>query len=1132
MKKNVLGDRSAKRAAELIKPKRERAPGLVERRSRVETAITEKLEERSVKDIPACGGHNADLLSKNVIKLTTKYNHDSKGSLNSKCYTSEVSIIMRSTQLIRLGTVYLLFGFRILGQVDSGAIGGFVLDPSNRSIAGAEIRIENAVQSYVRSGHSNATGYFEFDGLPPAAYRIFVTASSFAPLTTQLIHLEVDRRLRFDLHVAVAGQETQFTVNANASAIQTESSELGAVLDQGLVNGLPLNERDFLHLALLLPGVAPPVAGSQLSTRGTFAMHANGGREEANNFLLDGVDNNDSDTRGYVLQPSVDAIQEFKIATNSYSAEYGSAAAGQVNIITRSGTNQFHGAIYDYLRNRDLDARNFFDGSLKPQYIRNQFGSGFGGPIVRNSTFFYVNFEGLRQTQGQTQLGTVPTAAVRSGDLSSLGVNVVNPFTGMSFPGAIIPPSLISPHAAQVLSLFPLPDLPGNSGNYLGNPIGTNIQDQGSGRLDQRIGDGTRLTLRYNYGRRDLFEPFTENQTELPGFGDYVLDRGHNALIHYERVFGPNSIHSALVGFSRAVRQVFSQNYKADVNRLWGVSYLPTVPRDFGYPGISVTGYSRAGDVASLPIDRANNTWHFADTLTFIRGAHSLKVGGEVRALQLNGYVEVYSRGQINFTGALTNSGIGDLLLGLPTLAIKSRYTGPQTLRSKSVDGYVQDDWKVSRDLTLNLGLRYEYDSPATDPTDRMSTFNFATGITAQVGTNGISRSGTHGWNGGFGPRVGFAWSPLRQTVLRGGYGIYYDPGMFVVDSALYYNPPFFTISVYFPSTTSLISLNNPFAASNGYVPPAALSILSPDFKPSYAQHWNLNVQREVERIGVFSIAYAGAKGTHLARSLDINQPFPGPGTISSRAPFPAYSNILKTESGGNSQYQSLQACFKRQLSYGLSMLASYTYSKSIDDTSAFLPTASDQNFPQNSHNYRLERGLSSYDVPNVATFGSVYAIPGAKRWTRGFELSAIVTAESGQPFTPKLSSDNSNTGNSGGNFGIDRPNVLHSAALANPSPGEWFDVTAFAIPPKYTWGNAGRNILRGPALFTADLSLRRTFALRERIRLTAEAQSFNTLNRANFNLPNAFADQPLTFGKIFSAKDPRQIQFALRLAF
>jgi hypothetical protein len=416
-----------------------------------------------------------------------------------------------------------------------------------------------------------------------------------------------------------------------------------------------------------------------------------------------------------------------------------------------------------------------------------------------------------------------------------------------------------------------------------------------------------------------------------------------------------------------------------------------------------------------------------------------------------------------------------------------------------------------------------------------MATFDFQTGQTVQVGTDGFSRSGTRPKEDDFAPRVGFAWSPMSHTVIRGGYGIYYDSGMFVVNSSLYFNPPYFTTSVYFPSATSLITLANPFATSNGFVPPAALSIISPDFVPAYVQQWNFNIQHEVERVGTFTIAFAGSKGTDLPRSLDINQPIPGPGDVVSAAPYPAFSNIRMTESGGNSEYQSLQISFNRQLASRLRVLAAYTFSKSIDDTSAFLPTIADVNFPQNSHNFGLERALSSFDTPNRATVALLYRIPGASRWTRGFEASSIITAQSGQPFTPTLSPDDdpSHTGDTGNSVGgVVRPNVLFNPALSNPTPQEWFNTAAFAIPAQYTFGDAGRNILRGPGLATVDFSLRRAFALREGMSLTAEAQSFNMLNRTNFNLPDAFADQPLTFGKIFSAKDPRQIQFALRLAF
>ncbi len=935
-----------------------------------------------------------------------------------------------------------------------------------------------------RSLQTTYSGFYEFDGLPPSQYSLDVTVASFAQLTTQ-VQIEVDHRARLDLRPPLAVQGQSIAVTAQVPATNSDSSDLGAVLDQRLIGDLPLNERDFLQLALLLPGTTTPVEGSQLSTRGTFAMHANGGREENNNFLLDGVDNNDSDTRGYVLQPSVDAIQEFKIATNSYSAEYGVASAGQVNVVTRSGSNTFHGSLYDYLRNRDLDARNFFDVQASPNSSGISLARRSGDLSSGTRLFSSPAMKGCGKTRVRHNL--VLCQRRRSGEaifrVSERRCLIRLQVSHLRMTQ--IPASLISTHSAQVLALFPQPNLPSDSGNYLGNPIGTNQQDEGTMRVDHRISASSQLNLRYSYGRQNIFEPYAENQTELPGFGDFVYNRGHNALIRYEKTISARTLNSTLIGFNRAVRQVLVQNHSTNVDQLWGVNYLPETPRDFGYPGIAVTGYSRVGDVASLPINRADNTFQVGDTLTMIRGSHSIKIGAELRDLQLNGYVEVYSRGQISFTGALTGSGIGDLLLGLPTLGIQSQYTGPQTLRSKSWSAYFQDDWKVTRKLTLNLGVRYSYDSPATDPTNRMSTFDFQTGQTVQVGTDGTSRSGTRAQKDDFAPRVGFAWSPFSHTVIRGGYGIYYDSGMFVVNSALYYNPPYFTISVYFPTASSLITLANPFATSNGIVPPAALSLISPDFVPAYVQHWNLNVQRETGHIGMFSLAYAGSKGTHLPRSLDINQPYPAPGDVGSRAPYPAYSNILMTESGGNSEYQSLQFTFNRNFSSGFQALAAYTFSKSIDDTSAFLPDTADQNFPQDSHNYRLERGLSSFDTPQRATAALLYRVPGASHWIRGFDLSTIITAQSGHPFTPMLSTDNSNTGNTGGNFGVDRPNVLFNPSLANPTPQEWFNTAAFAIPAQYTWGNAGRNILRGPGLATVDFSVKRNFTLHEGMKLT-----------------------------------------------
>ncbi len=1033
--------------------------------------------------------------------------------------------------MLRLGILFCCL-IPLWGQVTTGSISGYVLDPAERPIPNAKVVITDVGRSVVHSAVTDMAGFYRIEDLPPALYRPTGTAPGFRLSTARDLQLEVNTQTRVDFHLAIAGQGESVTVIATESIVPTETSDLGMVIDQDRISSLPLNERDFLQLALLTPGVAPPVEGSELSSRGAFAMHANGAREEFNNFLLDGVDNNDQDTNRYVLQPSVDSIQEFKIATNSYSAEYGRNAGAQVNVITRSGSNQLHGFAYEYLRNRVFDATNAFDQGEKAKLIRNQFGAGLGGPVVKDRTFFFVTVDALRGRQGFTQLGTVPTLAERQGDFSGLGGPVIDPFTGQPFANNQIPDKRISPLAAKVLALFPLPNEPGVSGNFFGQPVEQDSNTQFIARLDHHFHSNGELSLRYGYGQKDLFEPFTQNSTELPGFGDYVHDKGHNAMINYVRNFGATTINSFTLGMNRAPRQIYQQNYQTDVNKLWGVNYLPTNPRDFGYPSFSIAGFSPVGDVTEIPIDRAETTYQITDTVSMVRGAHGLKFGVDVRKIQQNGILDLLSRGSISFSGALSGFGITDLFLGFPTFALQSQSNNPQTQRTTSYNLFMQDDWKVSRKLTLNLGLRYEYNTPPTDPTNRMSALNLATGQITQVGTKGVSRSGIQSdWNN-FGPRFGFAYALSPKTVVRGGYGIFYDAGMLTVNSSMYFNPPYFNIYVFFPSATSLLTLANPFPLSSGFVPPPSLSMMSPDLTTSYIQSWNLNLQHELSAIGTVSVAYAGSKGTKLIRSLDLNQPYPGPGPVNSRSPYPALSNIFYTESGGDSEYQSLQISFDRRLARGLSVLAVYTFSKSMDDTSAFLPTTGDRNFPQNSHNYHAEHALSSFDMPNRAVVAAVYSLPFKSAALRNLQTAFILTAQSGQPFTPILEFDNSNTGNTGGNFGNDRPNVVGNPVLGNPTANMWFNTAAFAIPPQYTFGNAGRNILRGPGLATFDVSLSRKFAITERASLQAQAQAFNLFNRENLDLPDNFADQPNTFGKIFSAKAPRQVQLALRFSF
>ena len=1035
----------------------------------------------------------------------------------------------------------------LVAQVTSSSISGRVFDPSGRVIRQAQVTLEDQLHSFARTLITDEAGGYSFIGLAPAVYTIRAEAPGFDELKRLDVALEVDSALDLDFHLKVGGPKTQVEVGAPASTLQSETASVGAVIDQDFVATLPLNQRDFLQLAFLAPGVFPPVEGSQLSSNGSYSMEVNGGREESNNFLLDGVDNNDPYISGYVVEPPVDSVQEFKMVTSSYDAEYGRSGAGQINIITRRGTNDFHATAYEYLRNKVLDSRNYFDGAgfIKAPYIRNQFGAGAGGPLRKDKTFFFANTDFFRRREGASQQAVVPTVAERAGNLSALGTTIINPLTGLPMNPAAIP---ISPLSADILKLYPQPNLTGSVNNYLGQPVEPDDRTENSFRGDHQISPHDELTLRYSQGIVNLFQPYPEGVSTtgaVPGFGDYDSDHTHNAMIREQHSFGANAINSAVLGFNRFSRDFLPQNYNENVGQLWGVSWLNLPARDYGYPTISVTGFSQVGDDFAFPNLRHTNTYEAADSFTILHGRNTFSLGADIRKLQLNGHLDELARGSITFSGAITGSPLADLLLGYPTLGIQAQVNNSIRLRSMSYDTYIQDEWKVRQNLVVSLGGRYEFNSPATDPYNDMSELDLKTGQIVQVGTNGVSDSGISPDYKNFAPRVGIAWNIVPNFVLRAGYGDFYDAGMFIIGSTAYFNPPQFVLNVFFPSAAGLLTLNNPFPSNAGYTPPASLSVLSPKIITPYMQQWNLSAEQAIGKRGTLSLSYVGSTGSHLIRVSDLNQPsLSSTGSqdnLQSRRPYPQYSAIFDAETEGASNFNALEVHYKGQVAPGVSLWGAYTFSHSLDGQSAFLGDVADPNFPQNSHDVAAEHGPSSFDMRNRFVAAYVVSLPHNNRWTRNTDLQGIVTAESGQPFTPTLSpgDDNSNTGNSGQQAGTDRPNVIGNPnAAVNPvtkartrTTDEWFNTAAFAVAPPNTFGDAGRNSLIGPDYSSFDLSLSRRFTLHDRTTATFEAQSFNLLNHPSYSLPNPYADQA-SFGTISSATDPRQLQFALRLAF
>ncbi|HEY0727621.1 MAG TPA: TonB-dependent receptor, partial [Pyrinomonadaceae bacterium] len=521
--------------------------------------------------------------------------------------------------------------------------------------------------------------------------------------------------------------------------------------------------------------------GSAGSVRGDFAINVNGAREDSNNFLLDGVYNIDPKLNTFGVRPSVDAIREFEMLTSTYDASFGRNPGAQINVILNSGSNDFHGSLFEFHRNAALDARNFFAPASepKPKYLRNQFGGSIGGPIVRDRTFFFADYEGTRSREGITRITNVPTLAERQGNFSQSLFGVpTNPFTGQPFDGGVIPSFFINPVGRAIAALYPLPNRDVPFQNFVSSPVQREDNDSFDVRVDHRLTDSADLTFRYSFGDRDLFEPFTGPSLALvPGFGDTVKRRSQNAMGALTLVPTPNLVNETRVAFSRVAASVTQE--ASVLNSEVGLPTVSPRERDLGLSFITVTGFSPLGDEGNNPQNSVTNVYQLINNSSYVHGDHLIKFGLDFRFSQQNAFRDVESRGRLQFSPflTLTNNSLADLLLGFPLLTSVARVDNPQQIRTESYNFFINDSFRVTPRLTLVGGLRYEYNSPPVDKDDRANVYDVATGSLVQVGTNGVPRSGFEGDKNNFAPRVGFAWTigDDQLTVLRGGYGVYYD---------------------------------------------------------------------------------------------------------------------------------------------------------------------------------------------------------------------------------------------------------------------------------------------------------------------------------------------------------------------
>jgi len=1058
-------------------------------------------------------------------------------------------------RLLPLLSLFLLIAVMPVGaQTYRGTVRGTVYDPNRAVIQGADVKLTNTETNESRNVRSGADGEYSISSVRPGSYKLRVETQGFTA-SEQSINLSVNQELRLDVDLVPGGTTTDLGVTVEAKDLKEDSASLGTVIDNNQVVGLPLDGRNFYELTLLVPGAVPAAPGSAGSVRGDFAFSVNGAREDANNFLLDGVYNVDPKLNTFGVRPSVDAIREFEMLTSTYDASFGRNPGAQVNVILKSGSNDFHGSAFEFFRNAALDARNFFAPSTesKPKYNRNQFGGSIGGPIKHNRTFFFADYEGTRSREGVTRVTNVPTAQERAGNFSQSVFGVpIDPATGQPFPNGIIPDQRINSVGRALAALYPLPNRNVALQNFVSSPVQQDDNDSFDVRVDHRLTDRADLALRYSFGDRDLFEPFTgPSFSAVSGFGDTVKRRSQNVMAALSLVLTPNFVNETRLAFSRVGASVTQQ--ASVLNSAVGLPTVSPKPRDLGLSLVTITGFSPLGDESNNPQNSVTNVYQVLDNASYVHGDHVIKFGADLRFTQQNAFRDVESRGRLQFSpfGQLTFNALGDLLLGFPLLTSVARVDNPQHIRTQSYNFFVNDSFRIRRNLTITGGLRYEYNTPPVDTQDRASVYDVATGTLVPVGTNGVPRSGFEPDKNNFAPRVGFAWTVGKDqsTVIRGGYGVYYDQSPLSPAEALYFNAPFFDNNIYFSLPGFPLTLNNPFPPFFPFPLPDSALAIQRDLRTGYMQHWNLNVERQIGAKGVFEVAYVGSKGTKLLTARDINQPQPSalpPGLPFVPRPNPRFDDIDLLESRANSSYNALQARYQQRLTRGLTALASYTWSKSIDDASNFFTSAGDPNFPQNSYNVNAERGRSNFDVRQRLSVSYSYLLPFGKGraylansgWVSslltGWETAGILTFQTGRPFTVALLSeiDNSGTGRSILGFGAnDRPNVVGSPDLSNPTPERWFNTAAFAFPNPGTFGNAGRNIVEGPGYQNVNAALVKNTALTETLNLQFRAEFFNLFNHPNLNLPDNFLGSP-TFGRISSARDPRHIQFGVKFLF
>jgi outer membrane receptor protein involved in Fe transport len=1107
-------------------------------------------------------------------------------------------------------------------QQITGSIRGTVVDPSGAVVQAATVSAQQTETGLTRTAVTDRSGTYILVELPIGHYQVRVEAKGYQKYLQEGITLDVNQTATVAIHLKL-GAETQLVeVQADAQLVQSTVSSLGQTVMEREILDLPLDGRDFSQLGLLQPGVVPLTPGLKEAggpARQNQAYAVDGQRPESNNFLIDGADNVSAVDAGFVLKPPIDAIAEFRILTHNANAEFGRNTGSTTNIVTRGGTNSFHGAAWEFLRNDAMDASDHFSHSVRP-LKQNQFGASFGGPILKDKTFFFGFYEGFRNRQGEPVNATVPSANERQGNFAELCTNIqgasINPVTGLcsdpngqlTFFGTSVPFNQltlftpIDPVATNILPFFPLPNN-GTNGFITTQTLSEN-NDQFGLRLDHYLSRADNLNFRYMYSSGPTTDPLSPVGANVPGFPVGEYDRAQNFVAQETHVFSPTVIGVARFSFLRN-KFLLDQHLNHESLSDLGFQYDPTLPSAAGPPFIQVGGYASVGDPITGPRNTFQNTFDLSGSLSWIRGRHELKFGGGYRRDQINALQGIATNGFFVFAGIPTpanflyNDGFANFLSANPVVFLQGGGDFSREIRDRAMNLYGQDTYKVTSNLTLNFGLRYELPFPATENKNRVNLF--VPGAQSKViptapagllypGDSGVPSGLIETQKTAFAPRVGVAWDPRgdAKTVVSAAYGIFYEPYYTGQGGPLQdpiSSPPYLkTLQLGFP----INSFANPFYSPDPFgVPfpePMTLLVVSRNLHLPYAQDWNLNIQRSFGADWLLQVGYVGTTGVRLPRFIEGNPAvyFPGLDTTSPGCAPPAnpcpisngnnvnqrrlysgctlaspdncvYGSVGEIAGIANSSYNALEASLRKRFSHGLSFLASYTWSHSIDDVSSFnitgsasQPVAGENDLAQNPFDLAAERGRSMFDARHRFVLSYQWSLPFFQHsgdWygkvLGNWQLNGIMTAMSGTPLTVFDSNDVSVQGQAPeiSGFSSNRPNVIGDPNAGPRTATQWFNVGAFqrlAPDPQgrfEVFGNEGRNAVQGPGYVNWDFSAFKNIRMTESKELQFRGELFNVLNHTNFRLPVSDIASP-TFGQIQSDVSPRVIQVALKFLF